>query len=532
MYDLRWSAGSMRGTRELTRLTIPPSPAHRLRRREGVTSRSREHWRFSALRFSTEVRAIAFCLLPICLLAMGAQPAQPNDDSNGLQIVEALERAVENAVARSQASVVAIARVRAQPFEQRQSLPDELDFVPSQFGTGVIVDRRGLILTNNHVLGEIEGSQYFVTSANRRRFRAEVKATDPRSDLAILDIRGAAPSDEFTPIRFGDAKTLKKGSFVIALGNPYAIARDGQASASMGIISNLLRKVAPEANPATNQLNKTMLHHFGWLIQTDARLNLGTSGGALVNLKGEMVGLTTSMAAVSGYEQAAGYAIPVDDTFRRIVEQLKEGREVAHGFLGIQIGPLVQGTLPNRDVTGATVVEVIDGTPAADASLRSGDVITSVDGEAVHDRDHLMLLLGKLPMEAVTQLTVLRPGRDVPIHRKAVLAKFHVRQKKITTAKKPSWRGLQVDYTTATLRPDWAAVGRVIITDVESESPAAREGLEPNMFITHVDGLPIRTPSQFHSALAGLKGPVALTVVPDPHPLTRAEEIVVEAPRR
>src|SRR5207342_2000310 len=104
-------------------------------------------------------------------------------------------------------------------------------------------------------------------------------------------------------------------------GNPYAIARDGQVSASWGIVANLSRKAGPipdETSPAG--VRNTSLHHYGTLIQTDAKLNLGTSGGALLNLKGEMVGLTTSLAAAVGYEQAAGFALPVDDAFRRAVE--------------------------------------------------------------------------------------------------------------------------------------------------------------------------------------------------------------------
>ena len=148
---------------------------------------------------------------------------------------------------------------------------------------------------------------------------------------------GAARSrpTNLQPITFGDAATLKKGQIVIALGNPYAIARDGQPSASWGIISNLQRQ-APSPRDGTRPSDgRETLHHFGTLIQTDARLELGTSGGALVNLKGEMIGLTTSLAALSGYERPGGFAIPVDDDFRRALETLKTGRLPDYGFLGV-----------------------------------------------------------------------------------------------------------------------------------------------------------------------------------------------------
>ncbi len=130
---------------------------------------------------------------------------------------------------------------------------------------------------------------------------------------------------DLKPIVLGDASTLKKGQIAIALGNPYAIARDGQASASWGIIANIARKAAPLTSEDGTRKQKDKLYHFGTLIQTDAKLNLGTSGGALVNLKGEMIGLTTSMAAISGYEQAAGYAIAVDDVFRQALRVASGG---------------------------------------------------------------------------------------------------------------------------------------------------------------------------------------------------------------
>ena len=145
----------------------------------------------------------------------------------------------------------------------------------------------------------------------------------------------AIDAADLPPIAFGNADELKKGQIVISLGNPYAIARDGQPSAAWGIVANLQRK-APATPSEADPTGRPTLHHYGTLIQTDAKLNLGTSGGPLLNLKGEMVGLSVALAAAAGYEAAGGYAIPVDATFRRAVETLKRGREVEYGFLGIQ----------------------------------------------------------------------------------------------------------------------------------------------------------------------------------------------------
>jgi len=168
------------------------------------------------------------------------------------------------------------------------------------------------------------------------RFSSDDQRRRRQSDLAVLELINTSPNTKFTPITFGDAKKLKKGQIVIALGNPYAIARDGQPSASGGIISNLARKIGTKAT-----VEDQSLHHFGTLIQTDAKLNFGTSGGALLNLKGEMVGLTTSLAATSGYEQAAGYAIPIDKEFLDIVDKHKKGQAVPYGFLASCLRPVV-----------------------------------------------------------------------------------------------------------------------------------------------------------------------------------------------
>ncbi len=218
------------------------------------------------------------------------------------------------------------------PRTRQPTDPKDPSFVPSEFATGVVVDSKGLILTSAHVLAD--DSRYVVWT-DRKAYDAQVIAADPRSDLAVLQVTEKTSGSEFVPIRLGDASKLRRGHFVVTLGNPYAIARDGEVCAGLGIVSNLSRKAPPVPGETNPRASRPTLHHFGTLIQTDAKLNLGTSGGALLNLDGEMVGLTTALAAQAGYEQAAGYALPVDETFRRVVATLKQGREVEYGLLGV-----------------------------------------------------------------------------------------------------------------------------------------------------------------------------------------------------
>jgi S1-C subfamily serine protease len=244
------------------------------------------------------------------------------------------------------------------------------------------------------------------------------------------------------------------------------------------------------------------------LIQTDAKLNLGTSGGALVNLRGEMVGLTTSIAAIAGYEQSAGYAVPMNDTFRRIIEILKDGREVEYGLLGVRSENLPPGERKPGE-PGIMAGEIIDGTPAQQAGLQPSDVITHINEQPILDADSLVLELSRHFAGTPVELTVER-GRRV-LRMKLTLAKYPVTGRRIVTQPRPAWRGLHIDYATAvrpsdTDPPDTRgyadARGCVAIVQVDPESPAWREGLRPGMYVSHVDGRRVTTPDEFLQAVA------------------------------
>jgi S1-C subfamily serine protease len=464
------------------------------------------------------------CVLVLVHFRAGSAGAQDIPERGPIEVVE---DALAGAISRAESSVVAIARVRKDvpgedfrfefrpdpfggpSFSSPRPKPTDPDFIPSEFATGVVVDSQGLILTAYHILSE--NSDYYVTTADRKVFPAWVKAADPRSDLAVLAVDAA----DLVPISIGDASTVRKGQLVIALGNPYAIARDGQASASWGIVANLARK-APPLPDLNMAAGKSTLHHFGTLIQTDAKLNVGTSGGPLLNFRGEMIGLCISLAALSGYEQSAGYAIPADETFQRALATLKQGQEVEYGFLGI-----TPGSPGSEDAAiglhGARVDRVWPGTPADRYGLNNGDLITAVNGKSIYDADGLMLEVGRQPVEADVRLSVLRNGRrrDVEV----VLTKYHVRGLKIASAPQARWRGITVDYPTALVDPnEWASLETplasfddgVIVTTVEENSPAWRAGFRPKHVISHVGSTRVRSPREFYAAAADKSGPVPL----------------------
>jgi serine protease Do len=430
------------------------------------------------------------------------------------QVAAAFEKVLVQAIARSEKSVVAIARARRPVDRDRFFSPE---FVPHEFATGVVIDRQGLILTNYHVLGQVDQNEYAVWQG-RRPFVAQVKAADPWSDLAVLAIEAT----DLAPIEMGDAQSLAKGQIVIALGNPYAIARDGSPSATWGIISNLGRKAPPTQQGDVSPESKNTLHHFGALIQTDARLNLGTSGGALVNLKGEMIGLTTSMAALAGYEKSAGFAVPMDPGLRRVIDQLKKGREPQYGFLGVRVEPLaLSERLGGR--FGVRLGQIVLGTPADKHGLKQGDIVTHVDDQSVYAPDDLIRYVSTQPVGEMTRLRIIRTDPDVGQQTvqtiNVVLSKKHVETLRPVIAAEPKqvWRGMRVDYATAV--PSLAEQslyidkdGCVAIVDVEPDSPAWRVGLRPGVYVSYVNDQRVANPEEFYRSASLASGAVRLTL--------------------
>jgi serine protease Do len=455
-----------------------------------------------------------------------AQDRQPP----GLEAAAALEQVVVDAIAKAEQSVVAIARVRrdaaaapARDEDDRPALPrlpevtDPTDpsFVPSEFGTGVVIDAKGLIVTNYHVLGDVKSADYYVW-LSRKPYPAKVKAADPWLDLAVLQIE----AENLRPMPLGNARLLKKGQFVITLGNPYAIARDGEPSASWGLVSNLSRQAASPRTGTRASEGRETLHHWGTLIQTDARLDFGTSGGALVNLKGEMVGLTTSLAALAGYEKSGGFAYPVDDDFRRALDTLKTGRLPEYGFLGVAPRALAQSER-HAGRHGALVEDLVQATPADRAGLKPGDLITHVDHEPVWDDLHLIRQLSGKPAESQVSLTIERggaagrPGRKSDV--KVTLSKKRLESARPAYAEipDPSWRGMQVEYATAAPlfrehSRDLDSDGCVGVIAVEPDSLAWKAGLRPGDFVSHVGNERVATPGQFYAAAEAIAGEVKL----------------------
>jgi len=433
--------------------------------------------------------------------------------STEIAAARALEEALVQCIEKAEQSVVAIARGRRGAARELQQSP----FIPHEYCTGVIVDGNGLILTNYHSLGKVDENDYVVWKQGES-FPAQVKAADPWSDLAILEIKAS----DLKPIEFGDASGLKRGRIVIALGNPHAIARDGNVSATWGIVSNMSRKIDGPVQgnvdaDTVDPRSRETLYHFGGLIQTDAKLAKGTSGGPLLDLDGKMIGLSTSIAVLAGFEKGTGYAIPVDARFIRVVEKLKRGEEIENGFLGVA----PRNPYRDRGEVGVVLDRVEQGTPAALDGLNVSDEIVRIDDQDVRTIDDLFFKIGSMPPGHTAQVTI-RSARRGLFDKKQVTVPVRLTKKPhtatrpiIATAEQPQWRGVRVDYGTAlslkrisTLDPE----GCVIVTEVEKDSAAWAAGLRVGSVISHVNDELVKTPEQFYAAVAEIDDTVSFTL--------------------
>lgn len=398
--------------------------------------------------------------------------------------------------------------------EQRKQYLKDLDFthpgyVPRAFGSGVVIDPRGMILTNYHVVQD--ATKIFVRLPGGLSSYADIHAADPRSDLAVLKLL----NPDVRPLRavtLGNADRMERGQFVLTLANPFAVGfRDGQPSASWGILSNVRRRAM---NHLKEEERIKPLQYYATLLQTDARLHLGCSGGALFNLSGEMVGLITSVAAIQGGETPGGFAVPVNAGMRRIIDVLVQGEEVDYGFLGVAFDER-NGNAEAR--LGVVLKYITPGSPAKlEAKLEDNDVLLGVNGQAVHDIDDVFATVGANLTGTKVRLHIRRKG--VERFADVTLAKLSVPGKSIasSTGSRPFFRGLRVDHASLVVQPPLRQSATippgVLISEVQSASPADRANLKSGDVITHVNQIPVLTPAAFYKGVAGEQGPLELTV--------------------
>jgi serine protease Do len=329
----------------------------------------------------------------------------PNVDPKQVASLEALNRERRVLVSSVIPSVVAVKTSKKidirreyslDPFEfffrnqQRQFRnPNDEALVQNALGSGVIVTNEGHIITNNHVVDQVDEIE--VQLSDGRTKKARLIGADSQVDLAVLKIDDPGVK----PLKLADSDTVQAGDFVLAIGNPFGF----EETVTDGIVSSKMRPNRTDA--------------FGDLLQTNAAINPGNSGGPLINLRGEVIGINTAIISRSGGSQGIGFAIPSNTVRTALESLLKQGR-IIRGYLGIQARAL-QPEQSSTDNEGVVVDQVVPGSPAAQAQLQKGDVIRKFNGHEIKNFPALRSLVAQAELNKNVELDVVRGGKPLKI---------------------------------------------------------------------------------------------------------------------
>ena len=328
----------------------------------------------------------------------------------------------------------------------------------SALGSGFIIDSKGIVVTNNHV---IQGAEdIFVTVNGEKEFEADIVGTDPLSDIAVLKIKS---EQNFSPIKFGDSDTARVGDWVIAIGNPFGLG----GTVTSGIISARNRSIG--------------LSRYEDYIQTDASINSGNSGGPLFDMNGDVIGINTAILGQSG-SIGIGFSIP-SNSAQKVINQLIKFGETKRGWLGVRIQTVTKEIADAENLDeprGALVASVADGSPSDKGGIKSGDIILEFDGKKINEMKELPKIVAETEVGTTVNVKVWRNKREV--NKKIILGRletsedFKPQLKKKERPKQTRIEGLKIDVRPITEKditdrnlPE--STSGVVITKIDNDSP-------------------------------------------------------------
>ncbi len=330
-------------------------------------------------------------------------------------------------------------------------------------GSGVIVDASGLVVTNNHVVDGAD--QVKISLGDRREFDVDVVLKDARTDLAILRIRDTR-GERFPVLEFGNSDEMQVGDMVLAIGNPFGVGQ----TVTHGIVSALAR-------------TQVGISDFQFFIQTDAAINPGNSGGPLVDMSGRIVGINTAIFSRSGGSQGVGFAIPANMVRVVVASAMTGGTAVKRPWLGAKLQAVTADIAEKfglKRPAGAVVTNVTPASPAARAGLKTGDVIVSVDNQAVDDPNAFDYRFVTRPLGGQAQLGVVRAGRETKVAI-ALETAPEVPLEELTIRARSPFQGLKIVNLTTRLAEQLrvgSSVEGVVVVDVADGALAERYGFQ------------------------------------------------------
>ena len=350
---------------------------------------------------------------------------------------------------------------------------------PRGLGSGFIVSQDGYVLTNAHV---VEGAdEVYVNLTDKREFKAKVVGTDKRTDVAVLKIEASKLP---APVRVGDVNRLKVGEWVMAIGTPFGL----ENTVTAGIVSAKARDTGEEIR----------------FIQTDVAVNPGNSGGPLINMRGEVVGINSQILSRSGGFMGISLSIPIDDAMK-VADQLRTSGKVTRGRIGVSIAPVtkeVAESIGLGKAMGALVQGVEPGTPADKAGLEAGDIITQFNGTTIENVADLPRLVAATKPGTTSALKVFRRGayKDLKVTVAELDAPTSTAAKSAPTKLAANALGLSLVDLNAAQKRELRQSGGVLVEKVQG--PAARAGLRPGDVILSVANVQVADVKQFEATLA------------------------------
>ncbi len=366
--------------------------------------------------------------------------------------------------------------------------PKEQEFKKYGLGSGIIVRRiknKVYVLTNNHVVGDAK--KISIKLYDQRQFKAKLVGRDERKDIALVMFE----TKEKIPVaKLGDSSKLKVGDWVLAVGNPFGF----ESTVTAGIVSALGRRGGPGENISD-------------FIQTDAAINRGNSGGALVNLEGEVIGLNTWITSTTGGSIGLGFSIPINNVKKAIDDFIEKGK-VQYGWLGVNIGdptPDMAKELHIADMKGALVYDVFKGSPADKSGIRPGDFIVKVNNKVIKNSSNLVLIVGDLSPGRESTFEIIRYGQRMKISVKIAIRK---EEKKVIALKKNLWPGFTVVPLTDEIKKELKlknSLEGVLIARVEKGTPADIAGFKELDVVEKINDKKIENIMEFYRSLNDTK---------------------------
>ena len=378
-------------------------------------------------------------------------------------------------------------------FKRRGEDPRDQPRRVSSLGSGVVVDPSGIIVTNNHVIGEAD--EIYANFNNGMKLKAEIVGRDTKTDIAVLRVK---PDKPLKAASFGDSDKLRVGDWVMAIGNPFGLG----GSLTVGVISARNRNI--NAGP------------FDDFLQTDAAINRGNSGGPLFNMDGEIIGINTAIISPSGGSIGIGFAIP-SKIVLAVIGQLREFGETRRGWLGVriqQIDDQIAESLGIGKARGALIAGLSDNGPAAKAGLQAGDVILTFDGREIKAMHDLPRIVAETPVDKTVDVVVVRKGQQMTL--KVVVGRLEESEKQPVSAKvtAPEMKtvvkralGLEFSALNDELRRRYrikSGIKGVVVTGVD-KSLAADQRIQAGEVILEVGGEAVASPADIEKRIEALK---------------------------